>query len=113
MFMLLWLVIQLQLKAPANFWVLPSSLNLATPFERSLYGKMDVAPQKLCTFFPTTFMFWVSFSPVAECVIVLLLESTFSDPLVAQRYYSPPLLSGVVRFLREDPASPPPPGFLF
>ena len=36
---------------------------------------------------PTTFMFWVSFSPAPECVIVALVESTFSDPHAAQPSY--------------------------
>ena len=30
--------------------------------------------------FPTTFMLRVSFSPVPECVVIGLLESSFSDP---------------------------------
>ena len=34
--------------------------------------------------FPTTFMLRVSFSPAPECVIVVLLESSFSDPRAAQ-----------------------------
>ena len=38
----------------------------------------------LSFFFPTTFMLRVSFSPAPECVIVVLVESTFSDPRSAQ-----------------------------
>ena len=34
----------------------------------------------LLFFFPTTFMLRVSFSPVPECVVTWLLESSFSDP---------------------------------
>ena len=34
-------------------------------------------------FFPTTFMLWVTFSPVPECVEIGLLESSFSDPAAA------------------------------
>ena len=33
---------------------------------------------------PTTFMLRVSFSPAPECVIVVLLESSFSDPRAAK-----------------------------
>ena len=36
--------------------------------------------------FPTTFMLRVSFSPAPEYVIVVLLESSFSDPRAAQNY---------------------------
>ena len=35
------------------------------------------------SFFPTTFMLWVSFSSVPECVEVGLLETSFSDPPAA------------------------------
>ena len=32
---------------------------------------------------PTTFMLWVFFSPVPECVVISLLETSFPDPLGA------------------------------
>ena len=35
-------------------------------------------------FIPTTFCCWVSFSPVPECVVVGLLETSFPDPPVHQ-----------------------------
>ena len=51
-------------------------------FHQSIYVRINPV-------IPTTFMLRVSFSPAPECVIVVLLESSFSDPRAAQNccYY--------------------------
>ena len=80
----------------AKWWVVIIFLVIVFGFGGDLLRIFDMlfimlwaTPANLIMFslFPTTFMLRVSFSPAPECVIVVLLESSFSDPRAAQNCY--------------------------
>ena len=60
-------------------WQFPRKKNKCSKISRNWFYLFT----RIRFFPPTTFMLWVAFSPVHECVEIGLLESNFSEPAAA------------------------------